>query len=99
MNITATPARRTNGGSECASHASGVGRQELAKWYSSAVSLCHVGHSAVSFTTPLINMNLTHWARMSHATAGSGRAAAPGSADPLSRLQDHTRGMLNVHGA
>ena len=34
-----------------------------------------VGQSAVTFTVPLITMNLTHWARSSHATAGHGPSA------------------------
>ena len=61
---------------EWCGRASAVGRQVLAKWYSSAVSAFHVGQSAVTLTAPEHTMNLTHCARSTHVIgcAAAGRA-------------------------
>ena len=58
--MTAVPSRNKSGGKEWKAQAWRVGKQVDAKWYSNAVKLCQVGQSAVTFTTPLMTMNLTH---------------------------------------
>ena len=41
----------------CVHQAKGVGMHWVAKWYSSAERLSHVGHWACNFTTPELNMS------------------------------------------
>lgn len=56
--VVATPRRSSRGCSWCACQANGPGRHCVAKWYSSAVRLFHVGQSACILTIPDMNISL-----------------------------------------